>query len=63
MRIEYLAWTEDAIGQVRRGEALNFVARLRKAIQSFRLRLHSGLRQSGSVFDAALYGTAEKPCP
>jgi hypothetical protein len=28
---------------------------LRRAILSFRLRLHSGLRQSGSVFDAVLY--------
>jgi len=27
--------------------------------RSFRLRLHSGLRQRGSVFDAVVYGTAE----
>jgi hypothetical protein len=33
--------------------AVAFVARLRKAILSFRLRLHSGLRQEGGVFDAA----------
>jgi hypothetical protein len=34
-----------------------------KAILSFRLRLHSGLRQSGSVFDAAVYGPTEVgPC-
>src|SRR5665213_1530241 len=33
----------------------------KKAIQSFRLRLHSSLRQSGSVFDAAGYGRVEDP--
>jgi hypothetical protein len=27
--------------------------------QSFRLRLHSGLRQSGDAFGVAFYGTAE----
>jgi hypothetical protein len=31
----------------------------KKAIQSFRLRLHSGLRQQGGVFDAGVNGTAE----
>jgi hypothetical protein len=31
----------------------------RKANQSFRLRLDSGLRQSGSAFGAAFCGTAE----
>jgi hypothetical protein len=31
----------------------------KKAIQSFRLRLHSGLRQSGSAFGVVFYGTAD----
>jgi hypothetical protein len=31
----------------------------KKAIQSLRLRLHSGLRQLGGVFDAGVNGTAE----
>jgi hypothetical protein len=31
------------------------VQRLAKAILSFRLRLRSGLRQRGGVFDAVLY--------
>jgi hypothetical protein len=35
------------------------VALDRKAIQSLRLRLHSGLRQSGGVCDAAIIGTPE----
>ena len=38
-----------------------FVASRRKAIQSLRLRLRSGLRQSGSVFDAAVYGRVGDP--
>jgi hypothetical protein len=35
------------------------VAGWKKASESFRLRLHSGLRQRGSIFDAVFYGTAE----
>jgi len=34
---------------------------LKKAVQSFRLRLHSGLRQSGGRFAAGLRRGAEAP--
>jgi hypothetical protein len=33
--------------------------RSRRAISSFRLRLHTGVRQSGSVFDPLFIGMAE----
>ena len=47
-------------GRVARGGgSLGFGGAGRKAIQSLRLRLHSGLRQSGGVCDAAVFGTAE----
>jgi hypothetical protein len=37
----------------------DILARDQNAIPSFRLRLHSSLRQGGRVFDPALYGMAE----
>jgi hypothetical protein len=40
-------------------EALTFAAGGKKAIQSFRLRLHSGLRQSGRRLRRGFVGTAE----
>jgi len=39
------------------------VARSRKAIQSLRLRLHSGLRQRGRLLRSGLFLARLKPCP
>jgi hypothetical protein len=39
------------------------VAGWKKAIQSFRLRLHSGLRQSGRLLRSWLFLARLKPCP
>jgi hypothetical protein len=41
---------------------MEIVTQLKSAIQSLRLRLHSGLRQSCRAFGPVVYGTAEA-CP